>query len=61
MTIKEIKMTESLLQAENRELKERVAELERQVRLLLPYMRQAADLIEENHKMADIILDKQME
>ena len=56
-------MTESRLQAENKELNEQVKELSEQYQEMLAALRSTTsindELIKENHRLTDMILDKQ--
>ena len=52
-------MTESRLQAENKELRERLRDLVDVGKRNLEMSDQIAALIKENHRLADMILDKQ--
>ena len=56
-------MTESLLQAENKELNEQVKELSEQYQEMLAALRSTTsindELIKENHRLVDTIFEKQ--
>jgi hypothetical protein len=56
-------MTASKLQAENKELRERMQELQQElaigVNVIRDYECQIESLIKENHRLADIIMNKE--